>query len=155
MRTKTCCFTGHRDIATKDIARIEKKLEETIISLYTQGVVYYGAGGALGFDTIAAETVLRLRKSHPVLRLILVLPCLNQTRGWAAKDVARYEEIKCQADKVRYISKEYTPDCMFRRNRHLVNYSSICICFQKWECGGTAYTVRYAKSQGVKVINIA
>ena len=60
---------------------------------------YFGAGGALGFDTIAAFTVLKLKESYPDIRLILVLPCLAQTRGWSREDVEKYEDIKSKADK--------------------------------------------------------
>lgn len=98
-KAQTCCFTGHRQIPEKDLAGVQARLEQTIIKLYGQGVIYYGAGGALGFDTLAAETVLRLRNSYPKLRLILVLPCKDQTRRWKAEDVSRYEDIRRQADK--------------------------------------------------------
>ncbi len=155
MRERTCCFTGHRRILQTELEGIEKRLKATITELYSHGVVYYGAGGALGFDTIAAETVLRLREKYPELRLILVLPCLNQTKGWKAGDITKYNEIKRQANKVVYTSQEYTPDCMLKRNRHLVDYSSVCVCYQTQNRGGTAYTVRYAAANGLNVINIA
>ena len=153
---KTCCFTGHRHIPEKDYALIEEKLEQTIIKLYHNDIINYRAGGALGFHTLAAETVLRLRDgSLQNMRLILVLPCLNQTKGWKAEDVARYEEIKRRANKVKYVSQEYTSECMYKRNRHLVDGSSVCVCYQMQNTGGTAYTVQYAKRQGLRVINVA
>ena len=40
-----------------------------------------------------------------------------------------YEEIKSQADKVVYTSHDYFRGCMFKRNRHLVNGSSVCIAY--------------------------
>ena len=47
----------------------------------------------MGFDTLAAKTVLDLKKDYPDIKLILVLPCLNQTRGWKDADVkARTDE---------------------------------------------------------------
>ena len=156
MREQVCCFTGHRRIPRNELKGIEERLEATITELYSRGVVYYGAGGALGFDTLAAETVLRLRDgSLPNLRLILVLPCLNQTKGWKAEDVARYEEIKRRANKVKYVSQEYTSGCMYKRNRHLVDGSSVCVCYQMQNTGGTAYTVNYARTHGLAIINMA
>lgn len=131
------------------------RLESAIMDLYHRGVLYYGAGGAVGFDCFAARTVLRLRESCPDMKLILVLPCLNQTRGWRAEDVAEYERIKGQADKVTYVSQQYTRDCMFKRNRHLVDNSGFCICYLKKNRGGTAYTVDYARRQGITVVNLA
>ena len=155
MREKTCCFTGHRHIPEKDLEKVKARLEQTILALYERNVVYYGAGGALGFDALAAETVLRLRESHPKLRLILVLPCKDQTRGWKPEDVARYHEIIRRANKTVYTSESYATGCMHKRNRHLVQFSSVCVCYQTQARGGTAYTVNYANSKGLKIINVA
>lgn len=155
MKNKTCCFTGHRQLPPGERAVITNKLECTITTLYQTGVCYYGAGGALGFDTLAAQAVLHLRESCPGMKLILVLPCLTQTRGWRPEDVAEYKRIKAQADKVVYTSQQYTPDCWHKRNRHLVDNSGICVCYLTKSDGGTAYTVRYAESKRLEVINIA
>lgn len=154
-RKRTCCFTGHREIPEKDLAGVQARLEQTIIKLYERGVIYYGSGGALGFDTLAAETVLRLRESYPKLRLILVLPCKDQIRRWRAEDVAKYEDILQMADKVVYTGENYTRGCMHTRNRHLVDESSVCVCYQTKDHGGTAYTVGYANDHGLDVINVA
>jgi len=153
-REKTCCFTGHRNIPVGEYQNIKRRLRKTIKALAERGVIYYGAGGALGFDTLAAQAVLSLQTELPQLRLILVLPCLSQTRGWMEKDRQVYEKIKVQAAKVRYISKKYTPDCMYRRNRHLVDNSGVCVCYMSRPTGGTAYTVNYAKQQGLEIINL-
>ena len=109
----------------------------------------------MGFDTLAAQTVLRLRERYPQIRLILVLPCLNQTRGWQQADVDIYEELKRRADKVTYTSESYFRGCMQKRNRHLVDNSSGCICYLTKPTGGTAYTVDYARRRGLRIINIA
>ena len=118
-------------------------------------MIYYGAGGALGFDCLAAETVLRLREKYPKLRLILVLPCKDQTRGWKAEDKNKYEEIRQRADKTVYTSEVYATGCMHKRNRHLVNCSSVCVCYQTQSRGGTAYTVNYARAHGLSIFNMA
>lgn len=122
--------------------------------LIKEGYLYFGAGGALGFDNIAAQAVLELRKKYPQIKLILVLPCRAQTKNWKASDVSEYEQIKQQADKIVYTSAEYTKDCMHKRNRHLVNNSSVCICYLTENSGGTYYTVEYAIQQGLRVINV-
>ena len=43
---------------------------------------------------------------------------------------------------------------MHKRNRHLVDNSSVCVCYLNRESGGTAYTVRYAKEKGLEIVNI-
>jgi len=155
MREKTCCFTGHRDLPAKEQEQISRKLEHTIAGLIQTGVCRFMAGGAVGFDTLAAQTVLKLREEYPQVSLILILPCLTQTRGWPEEDIAAYEQIKAAADEVVYSSQQYMRGCMFKRNRHLVDNSGICVCYLTENNGGTAYTVKYARTQGVPVVNLA
>lgn len=155
MRSQTCCFTGHRFLPENEKEKISLALESTVLSLIHSGYRYFGAGGALGFDTLAAQTVLRLRQSYPDIRLILVLPCVSQADKWPPADIAVYQEIMGQANKIVYTSHEYTAGCMFKRNRHLVDHSSVCICYLEKSTGGTAYTVDYARKCGLKIINLA
>lgn len=156
MREKTCCFTGHRELPTGWRRwKLTAELEKAIIAQIDKGIKYFGAGGALGFDALASRTVLKLKKKYPDIKLILVLPCVNQTRRWPAEAVEEYERIKAQADKVVYTSQEYTQGCMHKRNRHIVDHSSVCICYLTKEDGGTAYTVDYARKKGLEVVNVA
>ena len=155
MKDYTCCFTGHRTLPKDILSDISVCLEHIIIKYINKGYRYFGSGGALGFDTLAAETILKLKNKYPYIKLILVLPCLFQTKGWKKPDIERYNYIKTQADKIVYTSKEYTSDCMYKRNRHLVNHSSLCICYLSKNSGGTAYTVAYAKKNRLKIENIA
>ena len=64
-------------------------LERVIMALYQKGIRYYGAGGALGFDAIAAQTVIRLRESCPGMKLILVLPCLTAKSNSILLDIKK------------------------------------------------------------------
>lgn len=152
---RTICLTGHREIPALEILAIKRKLRKEIEKLIEQGYCYFGAGGALGFDTIAAQTVLEFREKYSQIKLILVLPCISQADRWSKQDRQVYERIKNQADKVVYTSHDYTKGCMFKRNRHLVDNSSIFVCYLTEGSGGTAYTVNYAKKTGRFVINIA
>ena len=155
MREYTACFTGHRQIPFGQTILLRRRLDKVITDLVQQGIIYYGAGGALGFDTMAAQAVLRARRNYPQVKLILVLPCPTQTDRWPERDKEVYEEIKTQADKVVYVSDHYTKSCMFLRNRHLVDHSGTCIAYLTEDNGGTAYTVNYARSKGLRIINLA
>ena len=155
MKEPICCFTGHRHIPADEYNALNQRLEDEIENLIHQGVRYFGAGGALGFDTLAALAVLRLKPAYPHIRLILVLPCKDQTKGWDRADKKIYNQILRQADKVVYVSEQYTPGCMKTRNRHLVEYSSVCLCYLTNPKSGTAYTANYAKQNGLRVINLA
>lgn len=151
LKSKTCCFTGHRKLTINN--KLKNRIKTEIIDLIKRGVIYFGAGGALGFDTFAEQTILELKADYPQIKLILVLPCENQTKGWSKTDILEYERIKQKADKVVYISKEYTKECMIQRNRHLVDNSCYCICYFNGKAGGTAFTVNYAEKQGLHIIN--
>ena len=86
MKDKTACFTGHRDIPPLKRPGIKHRLEREIEKSIQAGYVYFGAGGALGFDTLAAQTVLKLKGRYQDIKLILVLPCKTQTSGWKQTD---------------------------------------------------------------------
>ena len=154
MKDRTCCLTGHREIPPEGIPVITKALEDLLTFYIEQGYIYFGTGGAVGFDTIAAKTVLRLKQQYPEIKLILVLPCKEQTLYWSQHEIAEYEHIKQSADKIIYTSEHYYNGCMQKRNRHLVDNSSLCICYLTKPYGGTAYTVKYAQKRKLRVCNV-
>ncbi len=151
---ETCCFTGHRSIPSDDIFGLSKRLYAAVEELYARGIRNFRCGGALGFDTMAARAVIALRREKGDVRLVLILPCTNQASRWDSRDIREYEKIRGLADEVVYTSVEYTSECMFIRNRALVDGSSVCVSYLNSASGGTAYTVRYAKKRGVDVINL-
>ena len=153
-RPKTAFFAGHRKLPS-DTEQISTALEKELTALIESGYRFFGAGGATGFDTVAALSVLKLREMFPNIRLILVLPHRAQAKRWSKKDIAVYEDIKDRADKVVYISDEFTRDCVYRRNRHFINGSNMCICYLSREDSGTEKTVRVARKEGLQIINIA
>lgn len=153
-KSKACCFTGHRHISEKKIELIRKNLKDTIIKAIENGYDTFYAGGAVGFDTMAAQIILELKEEYPKIKLKLALPCKSQTDGWDKNDVDEYDRIKKLADEVIYTSEENKKGCMHKRNRYLVDNSSLCICYMTKKSGGTAYTVKYAQNNGVMVVNI-
>ena len=154
-KSKVACFSGHRRLP-QNCEELRAKLKKEIIGLIERGVVFFGAGGALGFDMLAEEAVLELKKEYPHIRLVLVLPCPpeQQTLKWNAVQRQRYYEILERADKVKILSPQYTSDCMLARNRHLVDGSAYLICYLHEQRGGTAYTVDYAERQGLQIIRL-
>lgn len=154
-RNKSCCFTGHRVIPKRDYKKISDQLELVVLDLITQGFTNFYVGGALGFDTLAAKTVIKAKKLFSHVKLKLILPCRDQSIFWNDHDKKVYNEILKAANSVEYVADRYTPTCMFERNRRLVDASSVCVCYLVKDRGGTVYTVDYAKKQGLRIINIA
>ena len=153
-----CCFTGHRKIDPRHAEAVKAKLLNTIEILVRDHNVVFRAGGAMGFDTLAALCVLEKRNEHPdSIKLVLCLPCRNQTQGWDSESIEIYEYIKETADEVIVLNEEYSSACMLERNRYMVDGADVCISYCKDKTarrGGTAYTVRYAEKQKVRIIDI-
>ena len=117
---KACFFTGHR-IIRDDKKQLINFLRDEILNKINDDVTVFIAGGALGFDTIAAEQVIDIRKDYDAIRLCLYLPCINQDADWNEADRIRFEKIKELADEVYYVTKEeYTDGCMKKRTRAMV-----------------------------------
>lgn len=133
---------------------IKRKTFRAICDLINNGVIYFGSGGALGFDTLAAECVLNAKTNYPHIKLIMVYPCKDQTLYWNDNSKKRYEKIKRKCDKYVYISEKYSNDCMYKRNKHLVDNSNYCISYLTQQNGGTFQTVNYAHQKGLTVIKI-
>jgi uncharacterized phage-like protein YoqJ len=154
-KTKICMFTGHRIINARHISTLPHRLDDLLEQLIAHGYTEFRAGGAIGFDTVAALKVLERREHDPSLSLELCLPCRDQTHGWDARSREYYEYILTHADRVSYVQEAYTKGCMLARNRMLVDGSQFCIGYCTSERGGSAYTLDYAKKKGLRVINLA
>ena len=69
---------------------VRRRLREEILDLAQKGVDTFLTGGALGFDTLAAQEVLRMRAMGlPSLKLVLALPYMNQEAQWSQRDAAQ------------------------------------------------------------------
>ncbi len=162
---KICCCTGHRPQkfpfeyggGGKEYLAYLQELENKIKSAITEyGVTCFISGMALGVDLDFAETVLKYHKKYS-LTLECAVPCPNQTLKWEKKDISRYDRILKKADSVTLVSEHYTPECMLKRNRYMVDKSDFVIAvFNGVKGGGTWYTINYAKRQNktIEVINL-
>jgi len=155
-RNSTVCFTGHRNLPKGDeLKRLIAATDAMIAAAYSHGYRVFVAGGAVGFDTLAACRVIVIKKRLPDVKLRLVLPCRNQTEKWTkTEDIALYKHIMGCAETVEYITDFYNDKCMLERNRAMVDRSALCIAYCTKAKGGSAYTVNYAKKEGLGVINI-
>lgn len=155
MKEKSCCFSGHRKISAENIDQIKRALDIEIENLIHDGYTDFCVGGALGFDMFVEERVIIARETHPQIRLVLFLPCKDQSKNWRDEEQAKYTAVINEADKILYTTEKYEQGCTLKRNRQMIDTCSICVCYMKNKHSGTAYTVRYAKENGVAVINLA
>jgi len=159
----TCAFTGHRpkkfpwgyDETDSRCIELKKELTAQISKLADAGYTDFFSGMAEGTDTWAALAVLAMKKEDPALKLHCVLPCEGQADKWSASARKVYFSILEQADSVVYVNREYSKDCMLKRNRYLVDHTSCLLAvYNGTRRSGTGATVRYAQSVGREVIII-
>lgn len=154
-RENTCFFTGHRRLKKGSRGEVIEALDKTIKKLSDRGFTNFVCGGAIGFDTVAACRVVVAARKDERIRLILALPCRDQTLRWKdSHDVALYQRIKGYADEIMYAADFYKDGCMLARNRMMADMSSLCVAYYDGGRGGTAYSVRYAEKNGLEVMNI-
>lgn len=154
-KMETCCFTGHRDIPPGLIPSLTEVVKGQIKALFSQGVIYYGVGGAVGFDTLAAEVLFELRVEHPQIKVILVYPFNGFDSRWQEGQRTRYRALLPKYDKRVCVSQTPGREAYLMRDRHLVDCSAHCVAFCSRSYGGTAYTMRYARENGRQVYNLA
>lgn len=155
IQNQTCCFTGHRFIDSEALPTVKRALDFEVKRLYEGGVRNYITGGALGFDTLAAEAVIKFKLEHPDVHLIIALPCTDHDAKWTEAQRRRSEVIKHHADLVHILSPRYYDGCMQARNRYMVDNSSQCISYCKRNYGGTYSTVCYAKRKGLRISELS
>ena len=131
---KTCAFTGHRpqslpfgfDESDKRCTSLKSVMRDQIVALIeNEGVTHFITGMALGVDMYAAEIVLDLKSKYPHITLESAIPCETQAIKWSVASRERYYNIAAKCDKETMLQREYTPDCMDKRNRYMVDHADI------------------------------
>ena len=159
-REHSCCFTGHRPARLPwgmnegDPRCIELKIRirTALEDAYSRGYRHFICGMAIGCDTYFAEAVLELRTHYGDLTLEAAVPCDSQSDKWNRKQKETYLTLLSLCDMVTYVSHLYTPDCMMRRNRYMIDRSSLLIACFNGRGSGTMNTILYADRSGVETV---
>ncbi len=154
---RSCAFTGHRRLTDSQQRQCADLLTRLIPRLVRGGVNRFYTGGALGFDTLAAETLLDLRDRGGLdLTLTIAVPCPGQDAKWPPTHREKYRSILERADGVDLLADEYYSGCMQARNRYMVDRAQRLIAFwiPEQTTGGTAMTVNYAVKQERRILNL-
>ena len=153
--TKAAAFTGHRFISYSDRRRLKTNLERAITVCCHSGIRHFLCGMAVGFDMLAAETLLAMKADYPDIRLTTVIPFRGQSCKFNPADKERYRSILGKADNVVCLSETYFDGCFLRRNDYMLNHASHIIAYYNGEPkGGTFYTYRRAERMGLEITNL-
>ena len=150
-RNITVAFTGHRTYC----GEANSDLRQTILRLYEEGFTRFLCGMAWGFDLAAGEVVAELKRVHTDVELVAVVPYEGFRRLFHAEDAEQYKRVADAADEVIVVSEDESKVAYRLRNDYLVENSSIVVAwFNGVPRGGTAYTLRQARRQGVLIENL-
>ncbi|MBE5758204.1 MAG: DUF1273 domain-containing protein [Clostridiales bacterium] len=156
---ETACLTGHRPKSLpwgyneekENCIRFKKDLYKLFTGAIEYGLKNYMVGMAEGFDMIGCETLINLKKNHKEIFVIAVVPCKNQEIKWKPEQQKKYHTLLKKCDAVIILQEEYTTDCMNKRNKYMVEHSSVVIACYNGKPSGTGNTIRFAKEKGCKV----
>lgn len=164
MRTRqtSCCFTGHRpaklpwgyredDLRCADLKR---RIDDAVDAACQAGYRHFLCGMALGCDLYFCESVLRLRALRTDVTLEAAIPCPTQSAAWSPLQRRRYEQLVSACDCETLVSPRYSSGCMHRRDRYMVDRSSLLIAAFDGSPGGTQYTVQYAMRRGLTIVDL-
>lgn len=160
-RTVSCCFTGHRtnrlpwqDRETDPrCLSLKSRLQAEVEGAYRRGYRHFLCGMAQGADLYFCEAVLALRDRHPEITIEAAIPFVDQARRWPEADQLRRETLLDRCNYETVVQHHYTAGCMARRNRYMVDRSSLLIAvYDGQPHGGTLNTLTYAMRQGVETV---
>lgn len=153
-RPDTCCFIGHRSIDPGETEKIKTRIKYIIDPMLQKGVKFFGVGGNVGFDMLAAEYILYLRDViRKKIKLILVLPYPNYFENREETDIRKEKQLIQKADKVVYVSQLPSAGAEKLAADHLLAYSLYCVTYCHKSTGRTADAVKAAFSQNISVHN--
>lgn len=159
-RETTCCFTGHRPgklpwgehESSADCVALKERLAEELERAYARGYRHFVSGMAWGCDFYFCEAVLDLRARNPGVTLEAAVPCEEQAARWPEGVRNRYFRLIEACDLETLVQKHYSARCMQRRNRYMVDQSSLLIAAFDGLLGGTMYTITYAMRSQVETV---
>ena len=160
-RQSACCFTGHRPgklpwrYNEEDLrcVSLKARIADAVEAAYQEGFRHFLCGMAQGTDLYFCQAVLDLRQAHPDVTIEAAVPFAGQADRWPAADQARRLALLDQCDLETVVQHTYTPGCMGRRNRYMVDRSSLLLAvYDGIPRGGTMNTLAYAMRQGVQTV---
>ena len=161
-RVSVCCFTGNRphklpwgeyENDTRCVV-IKQKMRADIEKLINSGIILFVCGMAQGADTYFVETLFELKKQYPHILIEGAIPYFEQAKSWTESARIRYEKNLSKIDYKTVICDHPSRYAPLKRNRYMVDKSSVLLSLNYDESGGSAYTERYAGVKGLKIVKI-
>ena len=138
---KSCFFIGHRDANSEIHPTLLAEVERHVMEY---GVTDFFVGHYGSFDRMAAQAVKEIKKRHPKVRLILVLP---------------YHPAICPIETPKGFDSTYYPWederipkrlAIIKTNQRMVDTCDYLIAYAWHFLGGSGQIVEYARKREAK-----
>ena len=157
MERRFCFFVGNRELPAYRIKAIRQQVKETLDELIAMGIQYYFIGGEPGFETLAAEEIVRYRMRCPEsgIQLVFIPPTETQRMRLSAQERQKMETIRWTADQVFDLAAypELSNDPL--RKRWIVECSSACVTYFSRIRDCSSDIIQYAQRSGLHIVHLS
>lgn len=161
-KENTCCFTGPRpkrlpcfgDPKAPEVKAIRSSLRDAVTEAYRDGYRFFMSGMAEGFDLMAAEEVIALKKELSGISLIAVFPYSKADSHHSDPIRRQIQSILSQCDFSISLRDSYERGCEFQRNIYMVDASFRIIGYYDGFSRGTAHCWNYALRNHLETVNL-
>lgn len=175
---KKLSVTGHRpkdlfgyDLCQNEYIKLRSEIDKLVEFAYSRNYRIFISGGAQGVDLFFAESVLKLKKEHDDVQLVMALPFIGQEKMWPQPLQDHYHSILRVADRAflvdeeRYMNLEndftnelqeqsFATSKLYARNEWMVdNSDTVLAVWTGKQNGGTYHCVSYAQKWGKPIVH--
>ena len=134
-------FCGHKDVDNRNL--VKRWVMSVCRELIMQGADEFLLGGYGGFDLLCASVLCELKETHPQIRLVLVLPYLQNSICVEGYDETVYPPLES-------VPKRFA---ISKRNEWMVQQSDILVAYVIHSWGGASKTLEYAQRKKKRIIS--
>lgn len=142
---KSCFFIGHREADERLLLQLIRTIEQLV---FQENVTCFYVGGYGGFDRIAAGAVKQVKRRHPEIILMLVLPYHPAERPVQTPygfDGTYYPE------GMETVPRRFA---IVQANKYMVDNVDWLVAYVCHGACNSRKILEYAQKQGVSCINI-
>lgn len=143
-RKTTAVFIGHRDCFEVTEETVTPIIEKVI----NDGVLDFVNGAQGHFDEVCARAVYKLKGKFPHIRSYVMIPY----EKFRIFDQSLFDEVIRPYPEG--FGTSYYKGAIPFRNRTMVSYAGVAICYVGHKSKGSAKTLEIAKKYGVKIYNL-
>lgn len=153
-KENACCIAGPEHLPNGITEEwVRKKLDSEIRRMVTyEAVNCFYVGMRPGVCQWAAETVLRVKKDYPSVRLKCVLPCETLADDWTEPQRDRFYDVMEHCDEELMLQGAYTSDCEKKCAKFLARRCAAFLAF--WdgtEICATGMALLYARRENCEI----